>query len=250
MKRYRIAGLCLVVVFAIAALVTASASAAGPEYFECAKVAMKTGNFSDKSCTVASVPGKGKYELQPGIGKGKTTKGKGGKNRHVVPAVGGEVSCASFKSVGKLTSPKTSTIKITFQKCVALSKKCTSAGQNPGTIVTSQLLGELGYISKSPLKVGMAYTSEAKGAYAEFNCEGLEMKVTGSVIGEVTGNINTVSAESESNFELTGGGEQFYTSFEGGPQQVLLNEVNGSGPFKSGLGGRAREKKEKLMVKA
>src|ERR1700729_2711893 len=96
--RLKIMGLCLVAMFALTAMVSASASAAEPEFYECAKVA--GGKFADKKC---STPGSGKtakYELQEGIGKGKggkhAFKGKGGKATLHTPAVSGEVTCKSF----------------------------------------------------------------------------------------------------------------------------------------------------------
>src|ERR1700688_198627 len=121
MKRIRIMGLCLVAVFAITAAAAASASAA-PAWYECAK-AVKigktyTGKYTDKACTTTSPTETGKYELQPGIGKGKGFKGKGGKAilHTVIPGKGDiKVECASFKDEGKVAVPnKELGVKSTF----------------------------------------------------------------------------------------------------------------------------------------
>src|ERR1700729_2638030 len=116
--RLKIMGLCLVAMFALTAMVSASASAAEPAFYECAKVA--GGKFADKKCSSqhagktherelqegirkgkgadkkCSKPGSGKtakYELQEGIGKGKGGKHafnvQGGKATPPTPAVTG-----------------------------------------------------------------------------------------------------------------------------------------------------------------
>src|SRR5882757_9411803 len=115
MKRIRILGLCLVASFAMAAVASTTASAALPEFYECAKLVTKPykGKFTDKKCTKEATAkeqeeGKlNKYELQPGIKKGKVFKGKGGKATLHTPAVGGIVTCGAFKDEGKLTTPST-----------------------------------------------------------------------------------------------------------------------------------------------
>jgi hypothetical protein len=55
MRHLRMVGLCLVAVFAIAAVAATSASAL-PEWGKCEKVAPKTGAFTDANCTVKAKP--------------------------------------------------------------------------------------------------------------------------------------------------------------------------------------------------
>lgn len=250
MKRIRILGLCLVAAFALS-IVAASSAVAAPEFFECKKVT--GGKFADKKC---STPGSGKtakYELQPGVGKGKVFKGKGGKATLHTPAVGGEVVCGGFKDSGKIATPTTQTGVVSiFTKCVSLGKNCTSpgAGAKKGEIKTKALKGVLGYINKGAGKAGVALSAESGSILAEFNCEGLEIVVTGSVIGEITPT-NTFTKTSNDIFAVTGGGLQTITAFEGeaAKSHVLESLVSGSGPFESGQEATAVQKGEELELK-
>jgi hypothetical protein len=258
--RLKIMGLCLVAVFAMAAVVSSSASAAAPAFFECHKQTTKpyTGKFTDKACSKAATAEeiaagkKNKYELQEGTGaKGKPFKGKGPAATLHTPAVGGEVTCKSFKDEGTINTPTTEN-KVTseFKTCESLKKKCASAGQKAGTIKTSLLAGELGYISKSPLKVGVLLKPETGTVLAAFNCEGLEIETTGSVIGEQKGDINVFSKKSENVFTINGEGFQSVKNFEGGSNHELLSKINGSGPFPSGQQATAVNTGEELEIKA
>lgn len=259
MKRIRILGLCLIAAFALSVVASSSAVAA-PEYWECHKQTVKpyTGKFMDKKCTKAATKAeeeegkKNKYELQPGILKGKVFKGKGGAATLHTPAVGGEVTCKSFKDEGKLGSPTTQEKVVSiFIKCVSLGKNCTSPGAKTGEIKTKNLKGVLGTINKVGPKVGVALSAETGSILAEFACEGLEISVTGSVIGEVTP-VNTFTKTSNDIFTVTGEGFQSVTAFEGEPAKshILLSLINGSGPFESGQQATAVNKGEELNLKA
>lgn len=257
--RLKIMGLCLVAVFAMAAVVSASASAAEPAFYECAKLTAKpyTGKYTDKKCSKEATSGeiaegkKNKYELQEGVGKGKVFKGKGGKATLHTPAVGGVVECKSFKDEGKIATPTTeSKVVSTFTSCTSLSKKCTSPGAKAGSIVTNNLKGELGYINKAKKEVGVLLSPETGTVLAEFNCEGLEIVTTGSVIGTQTGDINTFSKSSTNTFAVNGEGFQVVKNFEGGSTHVLESLINGSGPFESGQEASALNKGEELEIKA
>jgi hypothetical protein len=258
--RLKIMGLCLVAVFAMSAAISASASAAAPAFFECAKLTAKpfTGKYTDKACskeaskTEQEEGKKNKYELKEGVGaKGKPFKGKGPAATLHTPAVGGEVTCKSFLDEGTINTPTTEN-KVTsvFKTCESLKKKCASPGQKAGTIKTNNLAGELGYISKSPLKVGVLLKPETGTVLAEFNCEGLEIETTGSVIGEQKGDINVFSKTSENVFTINGEGLQSVKNFEGGSNHELLSKINGSGPFPSGQQATAVNKGEELQIKA
>jgi hypothetical protein len=256
--RLKIMGLCLVAVFALTAAVAASASAAEPAFYECHKLTAKpfTGKFTDKKCTKAATAEeiaagkKNKYELQEGVGKGKEFKGKGGKATLHTPAVGGEVTCKSFADKGLISTPTTETnIVSTFKTCESLKKKCASPGQKAGTIVTNKLSGVLGYINKGKKEVGVALKAEGAGNLAEFNCEGIEIETTGSVIGTLAP-VNVFTKTENNVFAVNGEGFQAIKNFEGGPNQELLSKVNGSGPFPSGQQAEAANKGEELEVKA
>jgi hypothetical protein len=223
MKRIRIAGLCLVAVFAFSAIVTGSASAAAPEYKTCIKAVPKnTGNFSDKNCSVAA-PGTGKYELgEWNQGKKLTFKGKNGESTldSYVPEVEAEfwkggtvvgtVTCKSAKSRGEITGPKTSTVTVEFKSCASEGKKCTSVSPagKPGSIVTKPLTSILGLIGPEAVGSLVEAGNEGLNKSAEFNCEGLEISTTGSVIGVNSGNTGKFGKEGTQTFAVNGKGGQ------------------------------------------
>jgi len=257
--RLKIMGLCLVAVFALTAAITASASATEPGWYECHKLTSKpyTGKYTDKKCSKEATAEekaagkKNKYELQEGVGKGKVFKGssKGAATLHT-PAVGGEVTCTSFKDEGKAALPnKVEKVVSTFSGCTSLGKSCTS-GAKKGTIVTHPLDGELGYINKGAKEVGVDLKAEGAGDLADFECEGLVIETSGSVIGRQTGDINVFSKTSSNVFQVNGEGFQEIKKFEGGPTDVLESKINGSGPFESGQQASATNKGEELEVKA
>jgi hypothetical protein len=255
MKRMKIMGLCLIAVFSMVVVVASSASAA-PTYYECAKAAKVgktyTGNSNNNTCTESNAKGEGKYNLQPGRGKDKAFKGKGGAATLHTPAVGGEVKCGASKDEGFISSSFTGQekVKVTFTKCTSLGKNCSSAGGKKGEIKTNPLEGALGYISTSGKKVGVSLKGEGGADSADFNCEGLVIETKGAVIGEITGDINAINASSTDAFTVTGGGVQSITKFEGGPTEVLESLINGSGPFESGEATTTTNKGEKLEIKA
>ncbi len=264
MRRIRIAGLCLVAVFAMTAVAASSASAALPELYECAKLTVKPfkGKYTDKACSVKATEAQetegkvNKYELQPGVGKGKVFKGKGKVATLYTPKIGGEVSCKTNSSEGKNASPSAQTgVTAKFKTCTSLGKKCSSTGhgeKKAGEIYTNPLQGKFGYISKSPLKVGVSLEAEGGLDSADFTCEGLVIETKGAVIGEITGNVNSFNKTSNNIFTVTEGSHvQIPTKFEGGPEEVLQTTINGSGPFPSGQdGGTIVVKGENLMLKA
>jgi hypothetical protein len=256
MTRIKIMGLALVALFAMAAVVAASASAT-PTYYECAKAAkvgkLYTGKYNNKTCTETNAKGEGKYELKEGLGKGKEFKGTGKAATLHTPAIGGEVKCSGSKDAGFTTAHGQDKVTVTFTGCTSLGKKCTSVspkGKKSGEILTNSLDGKLGYISASPLKVGVSLTGEAGKPSAEFTCEGLEITTTGAVIGEITKDINAISKESTDSFTVNGLGYQTVTAFEGGATEVLETLANGSGPFESGEETATLNKGEALEIKA
>jgi hypothetical protein len=241
----RILGLALVAVFALVAISAASASAAEPAFYECAKV---TGGKYEKGC--GKEGGKGGYEIKEGIGKKGALKGKSGPAKLETPGLGA-VTCTGSKDSGVVTSPThISKIVTEYKGCETQGKKCASPGEKAGTIKTNNLEGELGYINKSSDEVGVDIKAEGGGNLAEFNCEGLAVETAGSVIGHQEGDINKFSKESSLNFYNTGG-KQNPTKLEGGPTDVLETTFPGlGGPFESYQEQDSKNKGEDLEVKA
>jgi hypothetical protein len=251
MRHIRIMGLCLVAVFAMSAVAAASASAAEPEFLVCKKVAEKTGGFNDSLCTVPSSGGTGegiyKSEVPPTAVAYTTTSGAA----KLETQGAGSVECTSSTSKGKIDaatgSPKSSkTVKLVvvkFKGCKTniggTAFTCNTAGQEAGKIVTAKLRGVLGYLEKTPVKVGVARETETIGAYSsEFECAGggLKVRTHGAVIGVEEGDVNVFSKKYKRTFAQTGGIQE-WTKFETppGPSGTfqLFTEFD-----ETGLGGK------------
>lgn len=266
MNRIRMIALAGLAVFALGAIVASTASATEPGWFECAKV--EGGKF-EKGCGAEG--GKGGYTIQAGIGKGKAFKSKGGLARlHTsIPGKGDvPVECQKAKGGGHQALPnKEVEVVAIFSKCTAAGFVCQS-GTKKGTIETKKLAGELGYISKEPLKVGASLTSEAEpgsGLLAEFTCTGIaSVRVHGAVIGTQEGDINAFSKTSKTVFkvteaELIPGFKSVINEdqkFEGGPMEILLSEFEQGkgwepeGGLPSGQEGTSENKGEGIEIKA
>jgi hypothetical protein len=235
MRRVRIVGFCVMVVFVLGAFAMASgASAAAPEFRVCAKLKKsKTtkkyeGKYNNKTCSEVNAKGEGKYELEGWeAAKKKALKGKGGAgtldaylaSNESEPWTGGlvlgTVTCKSAKVTGEITGAKTATASVEFKTCTSEGKKCKSAGAKTGVIDTEKLYVTLGYI-ESGKGVGTLVEGGAGGAdlSAKFNCEGLEFEATGSVIGVDSGNVNSVSKSFTLKFAVNAKGGQEVTTGE------------------------------------
>jgi hypothetical protein len=198
MKSMRILGLALAAVFALFAISAVSASAA-PEWGACLKTEPKnTGNFTDKACSVASEPGKGKYELAVGsIGKGKgfKIKGVGPQILHnVVPEKGDiAVTCQKLKGSAVPVAPNgEKEVKLAFKKCSVLEESVECKNVTKGTIETKALEGTLAEVEG---KVGTILKPEGQPLFVQFECPGVfpQVRVIGSVFGEYTGNHNAIA---------------------------------------------------------
>jgi len=290
MKRMRILGLALVAVFALAAVAASGASAA-PEWKECAKTAKVEGKYvakyTNKTCTTEASEAekaegkKNKYELQPGVGKGKAFKVKGGAaTLHVIiPPTGKgafpggahiEVKCTSFKGGGKAALPnKVEKVTSEFKGCTVLAAPCQS-GSKKGVITTNSLSGEM-----VDIEGGSGVASELQGesspVLANFTCtEVATTNVLGSVLAEHTGNVGVINKESVDNFVVGHGlgavefapGHTYEplvnipTHKTGGPngEHFLLSEITEAGhsepagTLPSGQEGEAKDKGEAIMV--
>jgi hypothetical protein len=259
--------LSVLAVFALGAIVASAASATEPGWYECAK--NKEGGKLEKGCQTEG--GKGGYEVKPGVGKGKAFKSKGGVARlhTAIPGKGDvPVVCEKAKGGGNQALPNLE-VKVVahFQKCSAAGFVCQS-GTKKGEIVTNSLAGELGYLSKEPLKIGASLTAESEpgtGLLAEFTCTGIaSVRVHGAVIGTQEGDINAFSKTSKTVFkvveaELIPGFKSIINEddkFEGGPMEILLSEFEQGkgwepeGGLPSGQEGTSENKGEAVEIKA
>jgi len=229
MRRIRIVGLCLVAVFALSAVVATAAQAEFPEKFpafaKCVKAKVKgKGRFNDKNCQVPNMGGKasGGFELESAAGTALTSKTTA--STLVTPGIG-IVKCKAGTDTGEITGEQSGTDTVTFTSCEVFGKKCTSEGQKEGTIKTFVLDTTLGFINKEKGEVGVSLTGTGPGGLsAEFNCGGkFLVKTGGSVIGQVTKDVNVSSTSSTEIFKEVEG-VQSPLSFEGGPEQRLETE--------------------------
>jgi hypothetical protein len=223
MKRIRIVGLCLIAAFAFSAIAVASASAAGPEFYECAKV--KGGKF-EKGC--GKEGGKGGFERKAVKLPSKYTGTNGTSVLTVfVPGIGivGDTKCTKAKDAGAIISPTQTETTVTFEKCESSGKKCTSVGEKTkGDIKTNTLLGTLVATEESKTGVGVTITAKSTENSAEFECEGLKIKTKGAVTGEDTGNTEKAAKTSKNVFEVNAGGEP--TIKTEGSEFTLLTTIN------------------------
>ena len=207
-------GLCLVAVFAIAA-VTASSASALPEWGKC--TAKAGGKYSDGNCTVKAKKGTGTFEwtkgksLAPVPFTGKNV-GSGGVLTTTLRACGvpgatphlkqfprkkcieegGEeqtsetepirIECESETSSGEANGTKNvGNIKVTFNGCTLGGfLPCKGQGLAEGEIKTTTLKGALGYINKAKKEVGVVLEPAVKhGIFANFECGGLNETTVG-----------------------------------------------------------------------
>jgi hypothetical protein len=203
MTRVRTLGFCCIAMLALGAGVTASASAALPEF---------TGPFPTP------------FTSKSGVTTLETVK----------KAV---ITCKADKGSGEVTGPKTGNMRITFTGCefVTIGVVCNSTGVPPGEIVTAPLVMTLGYINGPKKEVGIDLSTATGGPLMEFSCGGLRVLVDGSVIGKITPVNKVVAPPSHFALRFTqAGGKQKPTKFEAGPTDVLSTSFGG--PFaESGL---------------
>jgi len=233
MRRFHAVGLGLAAAALVLALAAGSASATVPTWWECAKapkVGMQhTGNYNDKLCTSPNAEGTGKYELQEGAARDRRLKGKSGPAvLHVKTFLGDEtVECKKSKDSAVPQSPNLEIdVEVRFIKCLASGgEKCSQFGSKPGEIRLHAMRGELGYLSESPVVVGVRLELEAEpgGVLASFACGAIEVSVSGALIGVEQKDVNEVGKGAETVFSA---GEYLgEVEFEGHSFAPLVNPL-------------------------
>jgi hypothetical protein len=273
MTRMRLVVAGAVGALVLAAAVAATASASNPALYECAKATKNaqkkyTGKYLDKKCSKEATKSEieagktNKYELQEWakeVAKVKVFKGKGSAGDLEVEGVG-EVQCSKSADTGEFNGPKSAdNVKVTFTSCATLGHKCESPGAAVGEIRTETLEGEVGYLAgggtESPI-VGVDLKPQPPAKYlAQFTCnpEELNLRVRGSVVGEVLPPYNKFTKEATLKFH-SHNGIQEWESFEGGPIDTLISEscfgCEPSGEDPSGESQIVTNKGEELELKA
>jgi hypothetical protein len=215
MKRMRMMGLLLVVVFAVS--VTASSATASPVYYGKAQVG-----------STVTLPIKGTGTLGAAFLEGEVSKTK-------IECSGGT---ANFEVTGPTTTKKNITV---FTGCKTGSFPCGNVAET--TIETKSLEGELGDVKAGTPGVRLFDEGTGKGGeLAAFSCAGgaIAVKVKGSVIGQLSGasGNNVTEAKFATSQKLTfaeSGGKQKWTKFVGEVGSEQLESKAGEGSFeKSG----------------
>lgn len=177
MKRTKIAGLCLVAVFAFSAVAAASAFAEGQPTFKVCAKKKKTGKYNDSACTSVNAEGKGSYELEE-VTSGTKYSGKSKTTTLAAKSTTGAkeaVVCGKDVAELEVTGPSSFTEKVTFSKCEANGKK-TEACDIPTTTIS----GALFYVNAKETEAG-AYTNPPTGE--EFKCGSSSIDEKGNLIG-------------------------------------------------------------------
>jgi hypothetical protein len=156
-------GLSVVMVLAVSAMITASASAVKPEFI--------TAGFPVGFTSSNILP------VEPSL--------------HTAALGGTEVVCKMAEDEGEVTTViKFANVKITYTQCQegGTTNPCTSAGQPMGTVKTKVLRGLIGYVEPMQKLVGAELEPESGTVIAEFTCTGGAKTVTveGCTIGELT----------------------------------------------------------------
>ncbi len=196
-----------------------------PEIGECVK--MTGGKYSDSGCTKL-VATKGKFEWSPGAKAGEKKFRSAGTKAALVIVGGDRIACEGVINTGEYLNAFEGETTVAFTGCKipGLDAVCENTGSK-GEIVTNRLNSVLGIIKEEALgksSIGVSLTAVPPSTtLATFECAGVEMKATGSVITP-----QTVANKMETRFTQTykqNGGIQEPTKFENEPEDVLILEI-------------------------
>jgi len=213
MRRIRTMGLCLVAVFAIVAMTTASAFAAGdPEYYTAKNTCSKKyGHLAYAGeCIINGKPVKA--QLISYTEKGGPANLEGAL----------KIECASNEGKGKLSGGTanqkanlTTKLKITYKGCHETGKttECTKSFSTPGTIITENIKGTLVRASETEgggtiVANELEGEKEAKG-FATFKCGTSTNFLTVKVKGKIIIEISPVIEKPDGGTALSSKGETF-----------------------------------------
>lgn len=217
MKHVRMLGLCLVAVFAMGAVATASAMAKGrPEFKKCGKAAkvgkVYTGQYSDKGCTIAAEHGKYQREAVA-EGTAFTSKTKA----VTINVKGKAVKCKKGTDKGSVLDQFDAAVTLTLSSCTVNGNKAEPCG-TAGTITTDPLNAGLYFLNEEETQTGVAL-SGTEGVFAEFKCGAETIAIEGALLGTVK---NTTKGQTDT-FAISGGKQAVQEVwFGGGPIETHL----------------------------
>jgi hypothetical protein len=186
MRRIRIAGLCLVAVFVMSAIASATASATLPEYGKCLKKAVAGGSgYSNSGCTKAVTGATAKYEWVAGdAGIKFSTVGTAAT---LLTTKGETVTCTSESSTGTYLggNNKEEETTVNFAGCKSNGLTCTTTGDAAGELTTNPLIGIIGYEKLPTATAGKTdlqlHPATSGGHFIDFKCtSALTIEVRGA----------------------------------------------------------------------
>jgi hypothetical protein len=127
---------------------------------------------------------------------------------------GATITCKKVKGEGEITTTTTLSATATFEECKGevLGSKCAET-------IKSELVGTLGTVAaaEATTEVGLLFKAKS-GAFSEFKCGSLTIKVEGSIAGEVTP-VNKLSSKGDLVFALNGSSQKIKKITVGGKEE-------------------------------
>lgn len=150
-----------------------------------------------------------------------------------------KVLCKADTNKGQVSGPAAALVTIRFTGCTTTAVAgvlCQSPNGAPGEIATEMLFGTLGYVSKTPLEVGLDLSNPTGGPMLVFTCGALRGEVFGSVIGRITPLNKLVKPGAHVTLKFAQkAGHQAIPMLLGGPLDVPLTRLGGGPLEESGL---------------
>jgi hypothetical protein len=155
---------------------------------------------------------------------------------------GKKIACESSAFKGEFTGAKeVGSVVAELSGCRETASEAPCRSAESGKIVTSKLKGEIGYLDKEAMTVGLSLEPAEGSLFASFKCESGSVKNTfeirGGAIAQITSPLKELSLEGELQYEQKEG-EQAWTKFEGGAEQVLETSENEGKFSKSAIAGQ------------
>jgi hypothetical protein len=190
--------------FAMSAVVAASASAAEPEYSSCGKTVKVekkyTGMYTSKLCSPAALSAtkEGEYERVAPTklpAKLKSTSGLTDVylSSRETDTVTETVECKKDKDEGHIINSREADLKITYEECEAASGVLTGAtcgtvgAKKDNEIVTEPLVSKLVWLNEAETEIGIDIAPEPGKPIEKVLCGGIETaELLGSMVGKVS----------------------------------------------------------------
>lgn len=234
MKRMRIMGLCLVAVFAFTAIAASSAMAEPKgEYGFCKK---EKGPYKTSGCTTKAVGAtEEKFAWVPLSAPVSFTSEMTAGTTATLETVGGtKISCKKEHGTGEVATPtEVANVIAHFEECSSSTFPCQNKGGTTGDINTEPLSGttgveKLGTTPPFNNKLAGELHGPGGGPLAEFECAGLSVVTTGSVLHPVSsGKMLTLAKEK---FTASKGEQKPEKYLGGTTDEHILESSTGGGP--------------------